>query len=146
MRYKGSMKIILIGPFPPFRGGISMFNHSLAKELEKDNQVYRISFSKQYPNLFFPGKTQFFDFNGKSSMNLINSVNPLSWKSTANYINNIEPDLVIFQYWMPFFAPCSLTARRSFAAKPLSLSSALRFPMACFSQALRSLTRLFIRD
>ena len=99
------MKIILIGPFPPLRGGISMFNHSLAKELEKDNQVYRISFSKQYPNLFFPGKTQFFDFNGKSSMNLINSVNPLSWKSTANYINNIEPDLVIFQYWMPFFAP-----------------------------------------
>ena len=34
------MKIILIGPFPPFRGGISMFNHSLAKELDKDNQVF----------------------------------------------------------------------------------------------------------
>ena len=99
------MKIVLIGPFPPLRGGISMFNHSLAKELEKSNQVYRISFSKQYPNLFFPGKTQFFDLNEQSSMNLINSINPLSWTSTANYINNIKPDLVIFQYWMPFFAP-----------------------------------------
>ena len=28
------MKIILVGPFPPLRGGISMFNHSLANELE----------------------------------------------------------------------------------------------------------------
>ena len=99
------MKIVLIGPFPPYRGGISMFNHSLAKELEKNNQVYRISFSLQYPNLLFPGKSQFFDFNGDPSKKLINSINPFSWSSTASYINNINPDLVIFQYWMPFFAP-----------------------------------------
>ena len=43
------MKIILVGPFPPLRGGISMFNHSLANELEKNHEVHRISFSLQYP-------------------------------------------------------------------------------------------------
>ena len=41
------MKIVLIGPFPPYRGGISLFNHSLADELDKDHDVHRITFSLQ---------------------------------------------------------------------------------------------------
>jgi len=99
------MKIVLVGPFPPYRGGISMFNHSLADELEKEHEVHRISFSLQYPKLLFPGKTQFLDFKGKRSNKLINSINPFSWIRTANYINKLSPELMIFQYWMPFFAP-----------------------------------------
>ena len=99
------MKIILVGPFPPYRGGISMFNYSLAEELEKEHEVHRVSFSLQYPKLLFPGKTQFFDFKGKPSNKLINSINPLSWIKTANYIKKLSPDLIVFQYWMPFFAP-----------------------------------------
>ena len=99
------MKIILVGPFPPYRGGISMFNHSLAKELEKEHDVHRISFSLQYPKILFPGKTQYFDFEGEPSKQLINTINPLSWIKTANYIKNLSPDLIVFQYWMPFFAP-----------------------------------------
>ena len=99
------MKIILIGPFPPYRGGISLFNHSLANEFEKEHDVHRISFSLQYPKVMFPGKSQFSEFQGKPSKKLINSINPVTWKNTANYINSINPDLVIFQYWMPFFAP-----------------------------------------
>ena len=99
------MRIVLVGPFPPLRGGISMFNHSLAETLSRDHKVHRISFSLQYPKLLFPGKTQFFDFEGKIAKAMINSVNPFSWKKTASFINSINPDLVIFQYWMPFFAP-----------------------------------------
>ncbi len=99
------MKIILVGPFPPYRGGISMFNHSLAKELEKKYEVHRISFSLQYPKILFPGKTQYFDFQGEPSKELISSINPISWFKTANYIKNLSPDLIVFQYWMPFFAP-----------------------------------------
>ncbi len=82
-----------------------MFNHSLAETLSKDHKVHRVSFSLQYPKPLFPGKTQYFDFEGKKAKTLINSINPLSWKKTANFINSIKPDLVIFQYWMPFFAP-----------------------------------------
>ena len=99
------MKIILVGPFPPYRGGISIFNHSLSKELEKENEVHRISFSLQYPKILFPGKTQYSEFEGEPSKKLINSINPLSWVKTANYIKKLSPDLIIFQYWMPFFAP-----------------------------------------
>ena len=99
------MKIVLVGPFPPYRGGISMFNHSLAKELEKKHDVHRISFSLQYPKILFPGKTQYFNFEGDSAKELINSINPISWIKTANYIKKLSPDLIVFQYWMPYFAP-----------------------------------------
>ena len=99
------MKITLVGPFPPYRGGISMFNHSLGLELEKNHEIHRVSFSLQYPKSFFPGKSQYFDFEGKPSKKLINSINPISWRKTARWINKIQPDAVVFQYWMPFFAP-----------------------------------------
>jgi glycosyltransferase involved in cell wall biosynthesis len=99
------MRIVLVGPFPPLRGGISMFNHSLAETLSNNHEVHRISFSLQYPQILFPGKTQFFDFEGKQSKAMINSINPFSWKKTVKFINSQKPDIVIFQYWMPFFAP-----------------------------------------
>ena len=99
------MKIVLVGPFPPYRGGISMFNHSLGLELAKNHVIHRVSFSLQYPKSLFPGKSQYFDFEGEPSEQLINSVNPVSWRKTARWINKIHPDVVVFQYWMPFFAP-----------------------------------------
>ena len=99
------MKIALIGPFPPYRGGISMFNFSLAKELQKHHEIYKISFSLQYPKIFFPGKSQKSSFKDNDSIEIINSINPFSWSKVASYINMISPELVIFQYWMPFFAP-----------------------------------------
>ena len=99
------MKIALIGPFPPYRGGISMFNYSLAKELQKHHEIFKISFSLQYPKYFFPGKSQKSSFQDNDIIEIINSINPFSWRKTANYINKISPDVVIFQYWLPFFAP-----------------------------------------
>ena len=81
------MKIALIGPFPPYRGGISMFNHSLSKEFEKNHTVFRISFSMMYPKILFPGKSQFSDFNASKSDKIINSLNPFSWIKTAKQLN-----------------------------------------------------------
>ena len=99
------MKITMIGPFPPFRGGISDFNYSLSRELSKAQEVQLINFTTQYPRLLFPGKTQFrSDFDDKfKSQRILSSVNPLSWNKTVNKICNFNPDLIIFQYWMPFF-------------------------------------------
>ena len=97
------MKVVLIGPFPPLRGGISMFNHSLSNEFEKTHEVFRISFSLQYPKFLFPGKSQYNEFLGKPAEKLVSSINPLSWSKTAKRIGDIKPDLVIFQYWHPFF-------------------------------------------
>ena len=52
-------KIVLIGPMPPYRGGISRFSSSLAEELlEMGHDVKVVSFRKQYPKLLYPGKAE----------------------------------------------------------------------------------------
>ena len=52
-------KIIIVGPAYPLRGGISDFNEALAKSFyEKNIKIEIVSFSLQYPKIFFPGKSQ----------------------------------------------------------------------------------------
>ena len=45
------MKVLIIGPFPPLRGGISDFNNELVKELEKNCLIDIIGFKINYPTL-----------------------------------------------------------------------------------------------
>jgi len=101
------VKIVIVGTFPPFRGGISNFYQTLYEKLSYDHDVIAINFSLQYPSILFPGKSQF-DNNQKSDLNIeriINSINPISWHKAAKRIIELKPDIVIFKYWMPFFAP-----------------------------------------
>ncbi len=101
------MRITLIGPFPPFRGGISDFNSALFEELNKKHDLQLINYSTQYPKFLFPGKTQYKEVVDEppKSERILSSVNPFSWKNTANKIIKFNPDIVVIQYWMPFFTP-----------------------------------------
>jgi len=102
------MKIVLVGPAPPLRGGISEHTKGLYENLIINHQVKIFSFSVQYPKIFFPGKSQY-DDNNKSfhgAKYIINSINPLSWSKSASKIIKSKPDLVIFNYWHPFFSIC----------------------------------------
>lgn len=102
------MRIAIVGPFPPFRGGISDLNSALAYQLSKNHDVRAYNFTTQYPKVLFPGKTQFKigdaaqDFE---NIRCLSSINPLTWKKTADKIIINKPDLVLFRYWMPFFSP-----------------------------------------
>lgn len=100
------MKITLIGPYPPFRGGISDFNYSLSKELKKNHDLQIINFTTQYPKFLFPGKTQYKSNYAESteSNRTLSSINYFAWRRTANLIIDFNPDIVIIQYWMPFFS------------------------------------------
>ncbi len=102
------MKILLVGPASPLRGGIANFNDSLFAALDKKHDAHIIGFSLQYPSLFFPGRTQYENITSGSeiqSINLINSINPFSWRSAAERIAKMKPDCLVVHYWMPFFAP-----------------------------------------
>lgn len=104
------MKIIIIGPAHPYRGGIALFSNRLADALVADNNAVNIvTFKLQYPGFLFPGKTQFSDNESSSkikTLRAINSVNPFNWIKVGMQIRAAKPDLVIFKYWMPFMAPC----------------------------------------
>jgi D-inositol-3-phosphate glycosyltransferase len=102
------LKIILIGPSSPLRGGIANFNDSLFTALEDIHDARIVGFSMQYPSLFFPGRSQYDTLAPKPDeriKHLINSINPLSWRKTAAGIVKLKPDSLLVHYWMPFFAP-----------------------------------------
>jgi len=99
-------KIVCFGPGPKFKGGISNYNTSLAKTLDKDpdNEVHIVSWTNQYPSIIpreFVDKSSSSDFmeGTRIKINYItNYNNPLSWKKTARYIASLKPDKVIFQW------------------------------------------------
>ena len=101
------MKVCLVGPVYPYRGGIAHFTSLLAREFAVSHDVSIINFKRLYPNFLFPGKTQF-DESGSpleaASERLIDSLNPLSFLAAARARARRRPDLVVFQWWHPFFA------------------------------------------
>ncbi len=52
------MKIVIVGTAYPLRGGIAHYNALLYKHLLKKHSVEIVTFSRQYPKILFPGKTQ----------------------------------------------------------------------------------------
>ena len=55
------MKVLVVGPAYPYRGGIANFADLFVEQLMKENQVSVITFKRLYPSFLFPGKTQFQD-------------------------------------------------------------------------------------
>jgi glycosyltransferase involved in cell wall biosynthesis len=99
--------IIVIGSAYPLRGGgIATFNERLARALmdQGDNVVIH-SFSLQYPNILFPGKTQLSNDTPPENLNIevtINSVNPFNWLKVGRKIKRLRPDIVLVRFWIPF--------------------------------------------
>lgn len=102
------MKIALVGLTHPFRGGISHYTTLLCRALREQHEVVFFSLSRQYPRLLFPGKTQLdqssLPFQVKNEP-CLDSINPLTWFETGRRIREFGPDLVLFSWWHPFFAP-----------------------------------------
>ena len=104
-------KIILIGPMPPYRGGIARFSATLAEELvNAGHDVKVISYRKQYPRILYPGKTEK-DLSQRVSLVstefLFSPLNFQDWRATINHIVSYQPDLVIYQWWTNFWAPAT---------------------------------------
>lgn len=104
-----SKQITIIGPAYPLRGGLSSYNELLALKLQNQgHQVKIITFSLQYPNFLFPGKTQLSNSLPPDNLDIevcLNSINPINWILLGRKIKNEKPDVVIFRFWMPFMGP-----------------------------------------
>lgn len=103
------MKIAMLSTFYPFRGGIAQFNANLYQVLQKEHEVVPFTFSRQYPDFLFPGKTQYVTADDNAlpidSIPVLDSINPFSYLSAAKKIEMQKPDILIMKYWMSYLAP-----------------------------------------
>lgn len=105
----GETGVTLVGPAHPFRGGIAHHTAMLYRALESSRRVSRIGFVRLYPAAWFPGTTQLdrseaaFEVPGER---VIAPLNPISWLRAFWRLTRQPTELVIFQWWHPFFGPC----------------------------------------
>ena len=102
-------KILLIGPVYPYKGGIAHYTSLMYTALQEKSNVYMMSYKLQYPKFLYKKEQKDYrnsTFCIENTNYAINTANPFNWISTALKIRRINPDLVIIQWWHPYFAPC----------------------------------------
>lgn len=110
------MKIAILSPFYPYRGGLAQLNARLYTELSIRNEVKAFTFTTLYPDFLFPGKTQYVSEGDSATIidseRVLSSINPFTYIRTAKRINKFAPDILIIPYWMSFMAPAYGTVCR----------------------------------
>jgi glycosyltransferase involved in cell wall biosynthesis len=101
------MRIVLIGPAYPIRGGNALFVAHLYESLAAVNDVKVISYSRLYPDFLFPGVRQT-DVSGVAikkhpAAQIIDCLNPFTWRKAARLAASMNPDMLVFTWWNPFF-------------------------------------------
>lgn len=102
------MRIALVGPLHPWRGGIAQYLGLLGEALTTAAEVRAVTFTRQYPGFLFPGESQLdpeAPRPGFPTTALLDSIGPWSWPRAAAHLERFAPGLVILKWWIPFFAP-----------------------------------------
>ncbi len=102
------MRIALVGPVHPWRGGIAQYLGLLGQTLAQRAEVRAVTFTRQYPELLFPGQSQRDPEADPPSFPvaaLLDSIGPWSWPRAARHLESFQPGLVVLKWWLPFFAP-----------------------------------------
>lgn len=103
------MKIALLGPTYPFRGGIAHHTTLLYRHLAQRHEVQFFTFSRQYPQWLFPGKSDRdpsqVPLRADNVHALLDSLNPFSWFRTARAIRRTGAEVLIIPWWVAFWAP-----------------------------------------
>ena len=102
------MRVAVLGPVYPYRGGIAHYTARLARELVAEgHDVLVVNLTRQYPAALFPGTTQedasrdTFDVPAER---LVDSLDPRSWARAARRVRAFGADLLVVQWWHPYFA------------------------------------------
>lgn len=110
------MRISIIGPAYPLRGGIAHHVYWIQQQLTaRDHTVQVISFRKLYPGMFFPGTTELDSSRLKfdaDALPILTPLNPATWLRAFKLVKSFSPHVVVFEWWQPFFAPLVGTLAR----------------------------------
>jgi glycosyltransferase involved in cell wall biosynthesis len=121
------MKIAVVGPAYPFRGGIAHYTTLLASQLAAAHEARLYNFMRLYPAWLYPGRSQI-DPSGQplaevDARRWLTPWQPWSWQRVSGEWKAWQPDRVVMQWWVPFMAP--MTAWLLDCARRLSIRSML---------------------
>ena len=102
------LRVAVVAPLWPLRGGIAHFAGAMARDLAgRSHDVRTVTFSRQYPERLFPGKTQLDAGPAPRGVPraeaLLDTLDPRTWTRTAQRLAGV--DVAVLHYWMPFVAP-----------------------------------------
>jgi D-inositol-3-phosphate glycosyltransferase len=111
------MKITIVGPVYPYRGGIAHYTAMLARALEQNEiRTQVISFRRQYPGWLYPGVSDKDPSEQRLLTNalfLLDPLYPWTWLRTEKEIIAAQPTGVLFQWWTTFWAiPYAIITKR----------------------------------
>jgi len=112
------MRVSILGPAYPLRGGIAHHVYWVWKELNnRGHTVQVVSFRKLYPNILFPGTTQLDTSHLKldaHALPTLTPLNPATWLQAFKQVKSFSPDVIVIQWWQPFFGLLVGTLARLF--------------------------------
>ncbi len=107
-RAQPTLRILVVAPVAPTRGGIAQFSTMLVNTLRLNHMVTCWAIAPLYPPLLFPGNAMPDDQAAKITCTIdkrIHGWNPLAWVRCWHGIKRREYDLVIWQWWTPYWVP-----------------------------------------
>lgn len=140
--------IVLVGPVYPYKGGISHYTGLMYRALSKKYKVTMVSYKFQYPRLLYKNKQRDYDndsFKIEDTNYWLHTANPINWLTTAGKIKKQKPDLVIIQWWHPYFAPCYWSLAKALGGLKILFVCHNVFPHERFPLD-RMLTRMVLKQ
>jgi D-inositol-3-phosphate glycosyltransferase len=107
------MRVALLGPLAPWRGGLAQYLALLGGALQPQAEVRGVTFTRQYPGVLFPGRSQLDPQSPAPPFpveSMLDSIGPWTWRRVARRLESFAPGAVILKWWMPFFAPSFASA------------------------------------
>ena len=104
-----TLRVALIGPGFPFKGGIAYHTTCLYRALREEHTVFFCGYRRQYPQWLYPGQGD--RDHGNAALlepqlqPIIDSLDPLSLRRAVRRIAAFEPALIVLPWWTWFWAP-----------------------------------------
>lgn len=102
------LRIVLIGPTPPHRGGVAHFTGMLSRYLRQYHHITLWGFDPLYPRWLFPGNTTPDPSQHTVECQVdawLDGTNPWQWWRHFRTLRATDYDLVIWQWWTPYWIP-----------------------------------------
>ena len=109
------LRIALLSPFPPLKGGIARFSEELRRAFEAAGcEVAPVPFRRLYPRWLMKGRsaTESGYANLPDTPLALDLMNPLSWLLSARRLRASRADMLLVACWSGILAPLTAVMRR----------------------------------